>query len=640
MELVREFLIIGASFAIISIAARQIAKYFPRFHLPVITGLLLVGMLSGPFVLHLLPERIGREFRFVNEISLSFIAFAAGAELYLKELKSRLKSIKWMTFGQLFFTFVLSSLTIYFLAAYIPFISGLPEAAKISISILSATIFVARSPVSAIAIINELRAKGPFTQTAIGVTVLKDVLVIILFTINFALADAMISNVKFDIGLFLLLFFELLLSFAMGLGIGWIIKMILRIRIKTLYKSFIILLAGYSVYIISHALKAYSEEWLHFEIYAEPLLICIIGSFYVTNYTLYRREFLKIINDLVPYVYVIFFTYTGAIISLDVLKQAWFIALLFFFIRLVTMTIGSWFGGRMGGDPPMFRRLGWMPYVTQAGVGLGLVTVVAGNFPEWGTEFSTIMITVIVLNQVVGPPLFKFAIMKMGEAHIKGEGFEGHPRAAMIFGLESQSVALARQLLKHDWEVSITTRRENIDNFKDIEIPIHQVNDFSIDTLKEAGAHEAETLVLMKTDEENLKICEIAYENFGSQDLIVRLNNQFNYKRFLSLGALVVEPSTAMVSLLDHSVRSPMATSLLLGLEKDQDMVDVVMMNSNLDGLTLRELHMPHDILIVSTKRKGQLLISTGYTRLRMGDVLTIVGSVESIENVRLRFEG
>ena len=41
---------------------------------------------------------------------------------------------------------------------------------------------IARSPSSAIAVVAEQRADGPFTQTMLGVTMVTDVLVILLFT--------------------------------------------------------------------------------------------------------------------------------------------------------------------------------------------------------------------------------------------------------------------------------------------------------------------------------------------------------------------------------------------------------------------------------------------------------------------------
>ncbi len=38
-------------------------------------------------------------------------------------------------------------------------------------------------------------------------------------------------------------------------------------------------------------------------------------------------------------------------------------------------------------------------------------------------------------------------------------------------------------------------------------------------------------------------------------------------------------------------------------------------------------------------RRKNQVILSHGYTRLRLGDVVTLVGSLESLENTRLRVE-
>jgi Trk K+ transport system NAD-binding subunit len=45
------------------------------------------------------------------------------------------------------------------------------------------------------------------------------------------------------------------------------------------------------------------------------------------------------------------------------------------------------------------------------------------------------------------------------------------------------------------------------------------------------------------------------------------------------------------------------------------------------------------DTLILAVYRGGRLLISHGYTRLKIGDRVTIVGSNESLEDVMLRLE-
>jgi Trk K+ transport system NAD-binding subunit len=160
----------------------------------------------------------------------------------------------------------------------------------------------------------------------------------------------------------------------------------------------------------------------------------------------------------------------------------------------------------------------------------------------------------------------------------------------------------------------------------------------SLENLNNFHAERTEVFVALLTYEENYKICEMAYHYYGTSVMVARLNNRENFEKFHKLGALIVEPSTAMVSLLDHFVRSPLATSLLLGMQKDQDTRDVEILNPNLHGIFLRDLRLPSDVIIVSIKRSGQMIISHGYTRLRLGDIVTLVGSIDSLDNVALRF--
>ncbi len=43
---------------------------------------------------------------------------------------------------------------------------------------------------------------------------------------------------------------------------------------------------------------------------------------------------------------------------------------------------------------------------------------------------------------------------------------------------------------------------------------------------------------------------------------------------------MVMDPSTAMVSLMEHFIRAPIATSLLLGMDETQDSIDIEVRNS------------------------------------------------------------
>ena len=295
--------------------------------------------------------------------------------------------------------------------------------------------------------------------------------------------------------------------------------------------------------------------------------------------------------------------------------------------------IGAFVGGSIAGDSLKFNLLGWMPFVTQAGVGLGLATIVAHEFPSWGDQFLTLVIAVIVINQLVGPPLFKWAINLVGEAHMKSKSQDGDEvRDAIIFGYEDQSVALAKQLMKANWKVKIITR---IIDTKIIDgVQICNVKNLSKEDFKTLDCEKAHTIISMLSDEDNYIISEIAYEDLGTKNVIVRLNERENYDKFKELGVNIVEPSSAMVNLLDHFARSPGATSILLGMEDGQDTIDIEITAEEIHGMALRNIRFPSDVIILSVHRKQGALVCHGFTRLRLGDIVTVVGSIDSLEKV------
>ena len=360
----------------------------------------------------------------------------------------------------------------------------------------------------------------------------------------------------------------------------------------------------------------------------------------VTNFSVYRNDFVKIVKELGPYVYVVFFTLTGALVSLNVVAALWFVTLILFGARIISLVVAGYTGSALAGDPPLFRRISWMPYVTQAGVGVGLATIIATEYPGWGGEFATIMISVIVLNQLVGPPLFKWAIHLAGEEHVKSDGSFEVERKVLIFGWENHSVTLANQLQKQNWKVEFIVARPSPEILGHEEFIIHEYSGSDHLALRKFSAETADTIMCLLSDEENYRICETAYEHFGTKHLIVRLTDRAYYQKYHKLGAMVMDPSTAMVSLMEHFVRSPIATSLLLGMDEGHDTIDIELRNSDFHGLTLRDLRLPSDVIILSVTRGNHAIISHGYTRLRLGDIVTLVGSNESLDKVRLNIQG
>ena len=150
------------AFLIVAVASSRLGTIFPRMGLPLITGYMIVGCICGPYALGLVTKQQIPDLSYVTQIALAFIAYSAGSELYLPELRSLFKPILWITAMNAGVTYIFCTLFIYGLGSggVIPWMKDYSSGCLASISLVAGSIMVARSPASAIAVVRELRAKG------------------------------------------------------------------------------------------------------------------------------------------------------------------------------------------------------------------------------------------------------------------------------------------------------------------------------------------------------------------------------------------------------------------------------------------------------------------------------------------------
>lgn len=631
-----------AALGLVTLASREIGGWFRRLGVPLISGFLICGVVAGPDLLALLSRQAVERLRFVDELAIAFIGFVAGSELYLKEFRDRIRPILWVTLGIAATAMPLVALAFARLSGVVPGIAGGGSASVLAASLLAGSILVAISPSSAVAVIKELRAWGPFTRVALGVTVIMDSVVIVLFAISAELADLILNGGGALLGAGTFLVLELALSVVVAVGVGLLLRLLFAGVSGNGPRTVLVLSVGWGVFALARLLRHGGLTLGGHEILLEPLLICMVAGLFIANATPYRGEFHRLIDRSSGAVFLVFFTLAGASMSLEVLARTWQVALTLFAVRVVAIVVGAFCGSLLAGEPVRESRLLWMSFVTQAGVGLSLAKQVALEFPDWGQALATIIIAVIICNQLVGPPLFRWVLRAVGEAHPRAHaaGFDG-VRDVIIFGHEGQAMALARQLHANGWHVKLAaTEGAQFEEPGERGLEIHPIERVDAATLERLDAARAECIVSLLDDDANYRVCELAYERYGTENLVVRAPEVEDHSRFHELGVVVVDPSTAMISLLDHLVRSPRSTSLLLGLDEGRDVAEIQVGNPNLHDVPLRELALPEDALVLSLRRAGDSLITHGDTRLRLKDWLTVLGSHDSLAEVAVRFEG
>ena len=377
--------------------------------LPQITGYLIIGILVGPHVLGILPQETVEEFRFVNGVALALIALSAGGELRMGSLRKRIWSIGTITILQIAFMFTLVAVSVFLARGHIAFLEGEPPRVAFAVALLFGLVAVANSPATTIAVITEEKARGILTDTVLGITVLKDVIILILIALLIPLAVTIVDpSGGFSLRAVQEILLEILGSLVAGMVLGWLVTQYLG-RVRE-YRILFILGVAF--------LAFYLGDWLHME----SILIAMAAGFYVQNFSRQGRRLLHALEANSLPVYALFFAVAGADLNITVLKTAWVISTAIILTRGGALWISTYLGARIVGDPPAIRHHAWMGFLAQAGVTLGIANIVRERFPIWGLQVATVIIATIAVNQLVGPPAFRWILIRAGESHAPGSG--------------------------------------------------------------------------------------------------------------------------------------------------------------------------------------------------------------------------
>ncbi|MGZ3423696.1 MAG: cation:proton antiporter [Polyangiales bacterium] len=372
--------------------------------MPHLTGYLLAGILSGPYVLHLIDHETVTNLSGVNTLALALIALQGGAELKIDLLKKILRSLSIHTAVQV--VFVLVAMTAVFLAArpLMPFTKGMPLTVVLGIALLWGTLSITRSPSALLGVLAQTRAQGPVATFSLAFILSSDVVVVVLLAAVLSIARPMIEPgaVFSVIETFREVGHELLGSIALGTTLGLILALYCRFVGRQLLLVFIALGFGMSEML----------RYLRFE----ALLTFMVAGFVVANLSEQGEKFLHAIEKAGGVVFVIFFATAGADLDVPLLRKLWIVAIVLAGSRMLFSVIAHRLGASLADDPPSVKRWGWGSLISQAGLALGVASVIERSFPTFGPPFRSLSLATVAINEMVGPVLFKLALDRTGES--------------------------------------------------------------------------------------------------------------------------------------------------------------------------------------------------------------------------------
>ena len=426
-----EYMLILLSFSILSgLIMSRAAK---MVNLPSVTAYLVAGLLIGPFVLGRAGLRgIGfstmeevNSFSIISQAALGFIAFEIGNEFRLKDLKTMGRSAITVGILQAVITTIvvdIALLSLHFL---------FPSLISMSSAITLGAIAAATAPAATLMVVKQYKAQGPMTKLLLMVVAIDDAVGLVLFSLSFGMATAMETGAISITGVLVEPLVELVLSILLGVlgGVGLnVLEKYFHSRSKrmSLAVAFVMMTVGVSMltWKVGGVKCGFSL-----------LLVCMVEGTVFCNINETSQELMDRVDRWTGPLNMLFFVLSGAELDLSVLSNPMvlFIGLVFIAFRSLGKISGAYLSCRMEKTSPIIQKYLGITLLPQAGVALGMA-LTARNLAD-GEVVGNVVLFAVLLYELFGPTLTKWALLKAGEISIEGKKSARTPNSGDTVGM-------------------------------------------------------------------------------------------------------------------------------------------------------------------------------------------------------------
>ena len=426
-----EYMLILLSFSILSgLIMSRAAK---MVNLPSVIAYLVAGLLIGPFVLGRAGIRgIGfstmeevNSFSIISQAALGFIAFEIGNEFRLKDLKTMGRSAITVGILQAVITTIvvdIALLSLHFL---------FPSLISMSSAITLGAIAAATAPAATLMVVKQYKAQGPMTKLLLMVVAIDDAVGLVLFSLSFGMATAMETGAISITGVLVEPLVELVLSILLGVlgGVGLnVLEKYFHSRSKrmSLAVAFVMMTVGVSMltWKVGGVKCGFSL-----------LLVCMVEGTVFCNINETSQELMDRVDRWTGPLNMLFFVLSGAELDLSVLSNPMvlFIGLVFIAFRSLGKISGAYLSCRMEKTSPIIQKYLGITLLPQAGVALGMA-LTARNLAD-GEVVGNVVLFAVLLYELFGPTLTKWALLKAGEISIEGKKSARTPNSGDTVGM-------------------------------------------------------------------------------------------------------------------------------------------------------------------------------------------------------------
>lgn len=205
----------------------------------------------------------------------------------------------------------------------------------------------------------------------------------------------------------------------------------------------------------------------------------------------------------------------------------------------------------------------------------------------------------------------------------------------IIVGAGNVGSYLARRLLK-DKHIVVVIEKDPLRCEKlagEIDALIINGDGCDPKSLEDAGANRADVVAAVTgDDEDNLIICQLAKEKFGTKRTVARVNDSRNEHTFNELGVDVpVDANAIIAQIIEEEVSFADFVTLMTFKRGKLAIVRVDLTeDSPVVNKPIKELQLPSDTVLVSIIRGNKIIIPKGDTILEPRDDIIALTTVEN----------
>lgn len=326
----------------------------------------------------------------------------------LTRFKQLGKSILWINVTESLGAFIITFILIAALSPYIVRLNTLDASflkVYLPLALIIGAVSAATAPAAILAIVHEYKAKGPLTTTLLGVVALDDGMAIILFAFAGTIVSALtktggISLYQMAADPIIIILGSILLGIIVGSLLTSLAHWVKdKETLLVVILGHILLCAG-----IASQLKI------------SPLLANMMVGFFVVNRARHSHDLFLAVENIEEVIFALFFTIAGAHFNINVINIAGLLALIITIARFSGKLVGTTLGANLSHAPLVVKKYLGYGLLPTAGVAIGLILMAK---PLMQPQVSVIMINAVlgsvIINELIAPPLVKFALMRAGE---------------------------------------------------------------------------------------------------------------------------------------------------------------------------------------------------------------------------------